>query len=173
VGPGGTLSHAGVGFWPADTRCIGWSRGNIALPFVLVSDVVQALIKTITTPGIEGKSFNLAGDIRLTAIDYVSLLAVHSRRDFRFYPRSTWRLVSIEVAKWIVKLFARKRENPFPSYRDIKSWSLRAQIDSSAAKQTLGWQPVSDVTQFVREAILSHIPSICPGDLRLLDASPR
>ena len=62
---------------------------------------------------------------------------------------------------------ARKAENPFPSFRDLKSNSLRTRIDCSAAKRDLGWQPVSDRQEFIAKAILPHIKAVTPGDLRI------
>jgi len=172
MGRGGMLSHSGVGLWACDTQCIGWGRGNTPLPFVLVQDVAQALAAAVDTPGIEGMSFNLAGDVYLTAREFVSLLAKRSNRRFRFYPQSLFKLQLIEIAKWTLKVAARKQNNPFPSFRDLKSRALRSELDCSAAKQMLGWKPNGDLDVFLEEAIDSHLTPIPAGDLRLLAQLP-
>lgn len=166
VGRGGMLNHGGLGIWGSDVCCIGWGRGRNPLPFVLVGDVVEALIQSADVPGIEGMTFNLAGDVRPTAAEFVKMLRSRSRRNFRFYPRSLWKMQALEAAKWLLKIIARKPENPFPSYRDLKSRSLRCQLDCSLAKEKLGWQPVQTPEAFFAEAIDSHLLAIPVGDLR-------
>ena len=88
VGRGSAPTHSGVGFWPSDLCCIGWGQGNHPLPFVLVDDVARAMVLAGDVPGIEGKSYNLAGDVRPTAREYMRLLAERSLRLYEFYPRS-------------------------------------------------------------------------------------
>lgn len=167
VGRGASLAHSGVGNWAADTCCLGWGRGRHPLPFVLVEDVARALAAARDVPGIEGRSFNLAGDVRPSAEEFVGLLREHSRRNFRFYPQSLWKMQALEILKWGLKVAARKPENPWPSYRDLKSRSMRAPMDCALAKQVLGWKPVRNREVFVREAIGSNLMRIPPGDLRL------
>jgi nucleoside-diphosphate-sugar epimerase len=75
-------------------------------------------------------------------------------------------LQSIEIVKWVLKLCARKAENPFPSYRDLKSRSFRASFDNSGAKQALGWKPNADLEVFVQQALRTHIRPVPSGDLR-------
>jgi nucleoside-diphosphate-sugar epimerase len=167
VGRGGILNHSGIGFWPSDTCCVGWGRGGTPLPFVLVDDVAQAIISALDTPGIEGMCFNLAGDVQMSAQEFVKLLSERSFRTFRFYPQSLWKLQLVEVGKWLLKRLARKRDNVFPSYRDLKSRAFRSRIDTKAAKHVLKWHPNQDVQEFIAEAIDSHITPLQPGDLRL------
>lgn len=167
VGAGGVLTHGGLGNWPSDTCCVGWGTGRFVLPFVLVKDVVTALVAAIDAPGIDGSTFNLVGDVRISASEFVQILAARSYRPFRFYPQSLLKLQSIEVLKWVAKIAARKVENPFPSYRDLTSRSLRAEFDCSAAKRMLGWTPVADRELFLREAIDANLPPIHASDLRL------
>lgn len=169
VGKGTPVTHSGVGYWASDLCCIGWGEGKTPIPFVLVDDVARAMFAAMTMPGTEGRSFNLVGDVRPTARHYVELLAERSMRRYVFFPRSLARLQAIEIFKWTMKVAARKPGNTFPSFRDLKSRSLRTEIDCSAAKIKLGWQPVSDFNTFVREAIDAHLAPIAPGDLRLVE----
>ena len=173
VGPGGFLQHGGVGNWASDLCSVGWGRGKEPLPFVLAEDVATAMAAAMDAPGIEGNTFNLVGDVRPTAAEFVQALADRSLRAFRFYSQSLWKLQLFEIAKWVLKIAARKSDNPFPSYRDLVTRSLRSQFDCSAARETLGWRPVADREQFLRQAIDANLPTIKAGDLRLVAASGR
>lgn len=166
VGRGGLLGHGGVGYWPSDTCCLGWGTSTHPLPFVLVDDVAQALYLAKDAPGIEGKTFNLAGDVRPTASEYVQLVAERSHRNFRFYPQGYLKLQALEWLKWGMKTIGGKKDAGRQTLVDMKSRSMRTQIDCSAAKQLLGWKPVSDRDEFIREAIDCHLEPLLPGDLR-------
>jgi nucleoside-diphosphate-sugar epimerase len=166
VGRRGILDHGGVGQWPTDIRCIGWGSGRNPLPLVLVDDVVDALVLALSASEIDGRALNVVGDVCISAREYVDLCSRESLRDYRFYPRSLPYLQSIEIIKWVLKVFARKAENPFPSYRDLKSRSFRASFDNTGAKRALGWTPNADLNVFVQQALRTHIRPVPAGDLR-------
>jgi nucleoside-diphosphate-sugar epimerase len=170
MGAGGILTHSGIGYWASDLCCLGWGMGNTPLPFVLVEDVAKALAVCVAMPGIEGEAFNLVGDVRIPAGQFVDLLGRRLRRRFRFYPQPLGKLQALEIAKWLVKCAARKADNPFPSYRDLKSRSLRAPIDCAHAKRVLGWTPNRDPERFLAEAVMPYGSEIWKGDLRLAAA---
>jgi len=154
VGPGGPVEHSGVGFWASGTDCVSWGRGiHRPLPFVLVDDVVAALVSALGKDGLEGKSLNLVGDVRLSAAEYIDLLRAEARRDFRLHRQSLCKWLAIDVAKWAVKTAARKPENTFPSWRDLATRSLAARFDCSLAKKLLGWRPVADREEFIERGI--------------------
>jgi nucleoside-diphosphate-sugar epimerase len=167
MGQEGVLQHAGVGYWASETCCIGWGPGDAPLPFVLVDDVAEALCRAMSTPDIEGCDFNLVAAPPITAAGYVQLLAELSRRPFRFYARPVGWLHAIDAAKWAIKVAARKPENAYPSLRELKSRTARAQIDCSRARSVLGWSPATDLDLFLRRAVLPHIDLVAAGDLRL------
>jgi hypothetical protein len=121
----------------------------------------------ISASDVEGRTFNLVGDVRPSAAEYVSLIATHSHRNFRFYPRRLAVLQAVDIAKWLLKGAARKAENPYPSSRDLKSRALVTQFDCTAARTLLNWTPASNSTDFVRDAVLCHIRPPSVGDLRL------
>jgi hypothetical protein len=98
----------------------------------------------------------------------VSTMRARSRRDYRFYPQSLWKFQCLEIAKLALKIAARKRDNPFPSYRDLNSRSLRAPFVCSA-KEKLGWTPNSDLSVFIREAIDANVKPVPEGDLRKVE----
>jgi nucleoside-diphosphate-sugar epimerase len=165
MGRDGVLNHAGLGLWPSDVCCIGWGDGTTPLPLVLVEDVARAMAAAVDAP-VDGQTFNLAGDVRLTARECVALMAEHSLRPFRFYPMHPLRAQAVDILKWLVKIAARKPENAFPSYRDLRSNMLLTQLDCSRAKNLLGWSPNAEREVFVREALLAHLTAVPPSDLR-------
>ncbi|MBV9407140.1 MAG: NAD(P)-dependent oxidoreductase [Acidobacteriaceae bacterium] len=167
VGPGGALAHYAIGERPSDTCILGWGRGNHPLPFVLVDDVAQAMFLAKDAPGVEGMSFNLVGDVRPTAAEYVQYLRQRTLRNFRFYPRSVWLIQAAELTRWSAKKLARKRDNVLSPYRDLKTLTMTTQFDCSESKRLLHWKPVADREEFLRQAIDSLLTPIPAGDLRL------
>jgi nucleoside-diphosphate-sugar epimerase len=166
MGRGGFLSHAGLGTWPSDTWCVGFGKGRHPLPFVLVQDIAQALFSAASAPEIDGLSFNLAGDVRPSAVEFVSWCADRSLREFHFRPTSHAWIYAVALGKWTVKAVGGLPRR-FPTYREIKSSGMYSDIDSSAAKRLLGWRPNADIEYFIQEAIESHLPPVHPRDLRL------
>jgi nucleoside-diphosphate-sugar epimerase len=167
LGRGGMLNHSGLGYWPAGNYCLGWGRGNSPLPFVLVDDVADAMVAAMDASGIEGRAFNLVGDVRLSASEFVRELCYRSRRNFHFLPQSLYKMQAIEIFKWALKVAAGKKENPFPPFRDLKSRALTAPFDCRIVKERLHWEPNSDREFFLREAIDANLEPIVPGDLRV------
>jgi predicted dehydrogenase/nucleoside-diphosphate-sugar epimerase len=155
VGQGGTPYHTGVGLFANGRHCIGWNAGNNALPFVLASDIAAAAIAACRRPGIEGKSYNLAGDVRMSASDYVRELAAALHRPFTYHPQSTSWLWLTEVGKWSIKRAA-GRAAWLPSLRDLSSRAFLSDLDCTDAKRDLGWSPVADRARFIAEGIAVH-----------------
>ena len=65
-----------------------WNKGDNPLPFVLVEDVVQAIHLAISTDDVVGKCYNVIGDVRLSAKEYITELSLAFCRPLRFYSRS-------------------------------------------------------------------------------------
>jgi predicted dehydrogenase/nucleoside-diphosphate-sugar epimerase len=155
VGEGGSPFHSGLGFYNTEQHCIGWNDGRNPLPFVLVEDVARAILLARSAPGIEGRSYNLVGDVRMTGRDYIAALGRALQRPLRFHPQSATMLWAEDLAKWGVKR-ATGRSVPIPARRDFLSRGMRASFDCSAAKRDLGWQPVANQDEFLRRAVLVH-----------------
>jgi predicted dehydrogenase/nucleoside-diphosphate-sugar epimerase len=150
IGAGGPSCHLGVGYWPTPTHCISWGLGTRRpLPFVLVDDVADALSAAVGRSDLGGRSFNLVGDVRLSAEEYLETLRQMSSRDIRLHRQAILKWYGVDVAKWAVKAIARKPGNAFPSYRNFASWALAASFDCSRAKTVLGWKPVADRQLFI------------------------
>jgi nucleoside-diphosphate-sugar epimerase len=168
VGPGGKLAHYALGDATASDTCLlGWGPGNHPLPFVLVDDVAEAMYLGKDAAEANGLSFNLAGDVRPTAAEFVAALRERSRRNFRFYPRSLRMIYRGEVVRsWIKKLAGKPSELGF-LWGDVSGLSMRRQFDCSRAKRVLGWRPLADREEFFRQTIDGLLPPMHPGDMRL------
>ena len=151
VGRGTSPFHSGLGFYNNEQHCIGWNAGTNPLPFVLVDDVAKAIVGACQSANALGKSYNLVGDFRPSARDYLSEFARVARRPLRFHSKSPYGLYLNELGKWCIKRLG-GRNVAVPSLRDIVSRGLRARFDCSDAKSELGWKPVSDPTIFYNQA---------------------
>ena len=156
VGAGGMPFHSGVGFANQEGHMIGWNQGDTPLPFILVEDCASAIFQAMNAASVEGKSYNLVGDQRPTAQQYMDELAKTLGRPLRFYPQSVLKLQLIEIGKWIIKRATGRRDAPFPSYRDLKSRGLVASFDTSDVKRDLQWQPTTDNATFIARGIAIH-----------------
>lgn len=156
VGPGTSPIHSGLGFFNAEQHVIGWNRGRNPLPFVLADDVAAAIVCALRAERAEGRCYNLVGDVRPTAREYLAWLAEATRRPLRFHPKVPAMLLAEDGAKWLLKR-AGGRRSPPPSRRDLLSRGLRASFDCSDAKRDLGWTPLSDPARF-REAAFATGP---------------
>ena len=170
MGPGGFMVHSALGDRVGDLCLLGYGRGKAPLPCVLVDDVAQALLLAKDAPGIEGLTFNLAGDVRPTASEFVSELRQRTRRNFRFYPRSMSGICAGEFGRYVIKKAVKKPDNRMVPFRDLRSGTFATQLDCSLAKQKLGWRPVADREEFYRQAVDVFVRPILPGDVRLESA---
>ena len=141
IGRGGSPFHWGVGMWSFESVCQLWGSGLSPLPLVLVEDVASALVAALTTPGIEGESFNLVAASDLTARDYLAALEAYAGVEFQKIPHPIWKFFLADAAKWLVKEAIRHPDRRPPSYRDWKTRTQRAHYDCSKARKLLGWQP--------------------------------
>jgi predicted dehydrogenase/nucleoside-diphosphate-sugar epimerase len=155
VGAGCSPFHSGVGFYNNDQHCIGWNAGRNPLPFVLVEDVAAAIASALTADAAIGRCYNLVGDVRLTAREYISALAAALHRPLKFHPQSPSKLYAGDLFKWGLKSIAGRRPS-LPSQRDLVSRGLKATFDCSDAKRGLHWNPVSDRLTFLDRAIAVH-----------------
>lgn len=153
IGRGGAPFHWGIGMWWSDAVCQVWGRGENPLPLVLVEDVAAGLIAALRKPEIEGQSFNLAGDVQLSAQEYLDELDRAGRMRIDRRPTPIWRFYLQDLFKWAVKVAVRFPERRLPSYSDWESRTQRAHFDCSAAKSILGWRPEGDRAAFVRKGI--------------------
>lgn len=157
VGEARTPFHSGVGEFNSETHCLGWNRGRNPLPFVLVEDVADAIARVVEARPQPGQCFNLVGDVRLTAREYMQELGDALGRPLRYHPRPVSWLYSVEWLKWLVKGAVGRGGAGMPSYRDLKSRGLVAHFDTSDVKLALGWQPEASKASFMARALACHL----------------
>jgi predicted dehydrogenase/nucleoside-diphosphate-sugar epimerase len=155
VGEGGTPFHSGLGFYNNEQHCIGWNAGRNPLPFVLVEDVAEAIFRAARGDAVAGRCYNLVGDVRPTAREYIATLAEALQRPLKFHPQRVDLLLAQEYGKYLIKR-ATGRAGPPPSRRDLLSRGLTATFDCGDAKRDLAWAPVADPVRFRERAILVH-----------------
>jgi nucleoside-diphosphate-sugar epimerase len=155
VGEGGLPFHSGLGFFNNDQHCIGWNGGRNPLPFVLVDDVADAIVLASRANGIDGRCYNLVGDVRLCARDYIAALGQAMQRPLKFHAQLPNILWLREYGKFLVKRATGRGGAP-PSRRDLLSRGLSATLNCDDAKRDLGWHPVADPVRFYDRAIRVH-----------------
>lgn len=153
IGEGGIAEHSAVGFWVNDLHCIGWGSGKFPLPLVLVEDVAAALVNGLASEDCIGKSFNLAGDIRFTAQEYIRHLRKARQRNICFHSRSINAWYLSEIKLWALKKLIGRSDAQLTIFRDLKARSLQTPIDSTKSKRLLSWKPEKDVNTFIRQGI--------------------
>ncbi len=158
VGEGGAPFHSALGAFNTETWCVGWNKGKNPLPFVLAEDVASAIINALDAEvdAIAGKAFNLVGDVRWTARQYIDELAEATGRPLKFQSQSGVSVSGMEWLKFVAKKVSGRKGIPAPSSRDLKSRGMVSDIDTSIEKKVLGWEPVADEAKFRERAIYVH-----------------
>lgn len=159
IGEGGNPRHPGVGAWPDLSTCRAWGGGRHRLPFVLVDDCADAMVRALQVPGIAGASFNLVGDASLSGNDYLDALERIAGIKIKRLPLPAWRLFAQSVGKWGIKLLTARPEHPLPSYRYCDGLSCRASYGANLAKRRLGWTPTSDSALMIERGIAPAVAS--------------
>jgi predicted dehydrogenase/nucleoside-diphosphate-sugar epimerase len=158
VGKGTPAAHSGLGVFNNDQHCLGWSAGTTGLPFVLASDVADAIVLSLEAKDIAGKCYNLCGDVFWTAKEYFAALRRATGRPYQYHAQSPHFITFVENLKVLIKKVAGKKQT-FHSIRDFKSRAMYAPFDCSDAKKALNWSPVSDPGIFSAQAIEIHGPT--------------
>jgi nucleoside-diphosphate-sugar epimerase len=150
---GGSSQHGGLGLWVRDLHCLGWGTGAVPLPLVLARDCAQAIVSSLDAEGIGGRSYLVAGDLTLTAAEFVRELRRRTGRPYRFHPQPLVFLWCMEMLKYAVKVLTRRPGRQLPSWRDLRSRGFLATMDCRDTQRDLGWRPETDRQQFLSEAI--------------------
>jgi nucleoside-diphosphate-sugar epimerase/predicted dehydrogenase len=154
IGSGGNPFHWGVGKWSSEGVVETWGDGTNKLPLVLVDDVAAGLVRAMSVPGIEGRSYNLVDLPLLSARDYIVGLERLGGFKVDVHPRPIWRFYLEDIIKWPVKLLVGHPDAArVPSYSDWESRTQRAVFDTSRTREELGWAPVSDPERMLIEGI--------------------
>ena len=154
IGKGGPLQHWGIAMWRGSNACKMWGNGRNHLPFVLVEDVADGLVAAMTTPDIDGESFNFIGDPMLSARDYFDEISRAYGVRMNNQPVPTWRFFAVDTGKYYLKRYlAGKKHITKPALRDWQSREQNARYDNSKSKSKLGWTPETDRDAFIRRGI--------------------
>lgn len=153
IGMGGSPFHWGVGMWHYNSVCQYWGKGLHPLPFVLVEDVVSALILAMEKPNIEGQSFNLIDAPLLSARDYIRSLEEILHTKIQTTSTPIMNFYALDCLKYIVKVLVCHKDRRLPSWRDWSSRTQRATYDCSKAREQLGWRPSSSKSQLIEKGI--------------------
>ncbi|MGX9355704.1 NAD-dependent epimerase/dehydratase family protein [Roseobacteraceae bacterium S113] len=154
IGPGGPLQHWGIGRWHGAGALRLWGNGLNTLPFVLIDDVVDGLIRMGEHDAALGESFNLVGDRMLSGRAYFD--AVHQTLGAKLTVTSgNLRMMWVmDAVKYVLKRYALGRRGAVrASYRD---WASRAHLtpfDNAKPKEMLGWTPETDRAEVIRRGI--------------------
>ena len=160
IGRGGNPFHWGVGMWASEGVCVVWGEGKNKLPLVLVADVAAALVRGISAPDIEGRSYNLIGEPLLTAREYLDELQRRSGMKLTVGYGPIWRFYLNDLSKWLVKLaVAHPDRSRIPSYRDWESRTQKAFFNCGRARLELDWAPCSDRQRMMDEGIGGSLQS--------------
>ena len=144
--------HEGFGIWRGETHCVGWNAGATPLPLVLASDVAAAIRLTLQSDIATNHSYNLVGDVHLSARECVDELARALGRPLVFHSGHPAQHHALAVAKWSARKLAGRELPPFPAYRGFASKRCLSSFDCSDAKRDLGWLPVADAAEFLERA---------------------
>lgn len=153
IGKGGIPCHSGVGQWTRDNVCAYWGMGENDLPFVLGEDVTSALTKVLEVDGLEGEVFNLAGDVRFSAREYIQYLRKYSHRNIHAFPYPTNLCFLSDIFKYLIKVATGEHKDALLSYRDLANRSILADFDNTKAKTVLNWQPNKNKEEVIRKGI--------------------
>ena len=158
IGAGGSPFHPGVGAWPSSSLCRLWGDGRQCLPFVLVDDCADAMVRALHVSGIAGQSFNLVGDPCLSGNAYLDALERIAGIRIRRVRLPTGWLFARSAAKWALQTLVGSPERRMPSYRYIDGLSCRATHSPDLAKQRLGWAPAADAATLIERGIVAPVP---------------
>ena len=157
IGKGCPPAHWGVGMFLSDTRMKYWGDGRNKLPFVLVDDVVNALMLALDKPGLEGRAFLLTDEPLLSSSEYVEAVSGASGTRVRADATPIWKHYVVDLCKEAVKHLIRHPNRKIPSFRDWDCRTQRARYDSSATRHALGWEPVASREEIVQRGIVDMV----------------
>lgn len=154
LGAHGPLQHWGIGRWHGAGAVRIWGAGRNILPFVLVDDVVDGLIRMGSVDAALGESFNLVGEPMWSARDYFD--AIHQVWGARIRVSSGNMLAfwAADQLKYGLKKYGLRQQDLIrPTLADWKSRAHYARFDITRPKRVLNWQPEADEEVFRRHAV--------------------
>lgn len=138
--PSGTIAIAG--------RWIVPGSGDWTLPLVFIEDVVDALLLAAEADVAPGAVFHLVDSQRITQRRYIEACRQNLRRALKVHYVPGFMLWTLALGlEWAGKLLG--RELPLSRYR-VRSLRPLSDLDCSAARTVLGWEPRVGVEEGLR-----------------------
>jgi predicted dehydrogenase/nucleoside-diphosphate-sugar epimerase len=156
LGAGGEPFHPGFGIWGDGTHCTGWNQGTNPLPLVLLGDLASAVGLACEHDLSARTSYDVVGDIRMSAREYVRELAQALDRPVSFHGSHPARRQAMRITKWLVTRTLSRSEAPFPRYQPLASMGCPGSFDGAPLKRDLGWAPVADRSEFIDRGLRVH-----------------
>jgi predicted dehydrogenase/nucleoside-diphosphate-sugar epimerase len=154
VGLGGPLQHWGIGRWHGSGAVRLWGDGRNILPFVLVDDVSDGLIRMMESPESLGESFNLIGDPMLTGHDYFEAIFQRLGARLKVSSSSLTALWAADQVKFLLKKHVlQRRDARRIILADWKSRGHLSTFSNSKSRRLLDWRPEDNRDAFLRRAI--------------------
>lgn len=154
VGAGGPLQHWGIGRWQGAGTVRIWGHGRNILPFVLIDDVSDGLIRMKDSDAAIGQSFNLVGEPMMSARDYFDAIHKTMGARIRVKSGSLHGLYLADGVKYLLKRYALRRHGVIrPSLSDWKSRAHFSPFRIDHTKEVLDWAPEKNRDIFVQKAI--------------------
>jgi nucleoside-diphosphate-sugar epimerase/predicted dehydrogenase len=157
IGAGSPPAHWGVGMFHSDARVDLWGADDHPLPFVLVDDVADALVRGVDKQGIEGQTFLLTDAPVLSGNQYVEELERLAGVKINVRRIPAWRHFAEDAAKEAVKNMIRHPNRRMPSLRDWDCRSHRARYDSTKTQTVLDWHPAGTRERIVQDGIAASV----------------
>jgi nucleoside-diphosphate-sugar epimerase len=155
LGAGGPLQHWGIGRWQGAGTVRIWGHGHNILPFVLIDDVCDGLIRMMESDKIVGQSFNLVGEPMMSARDYFDAIYETMGARIRVKSGSLHGLYLADGVKYLLKRYALRRHGVIrPSLSDWKSRAHFSPFRIDDTKEMLDWAPEKNRDIFVQKAIV-------------------
>jgi nucleoside-diphosphate-sugar epimerase len=154
VGQGGPLQHWGIGRWHGAGAVRIWGHGRNVLPFVLIDDLTDGLIRMMEKDGIEGQFYNLVGEPLMSARDYFQAIHDQMGAQLNVSTSSLNTLFAADAFKHALKVMLLRRKGL--SRASLKDWKSRAHFtpfDNTKPKAELGWLPETDREKLIDGAI--------------------
>jgi len=154
IGPGGPLQHWGIGRWHGAGAVRIWGNGRNILPFVLIDDVSDALIRMGSDPAAIGQSYNITGARMLSARGYFDAIYSALGARIRVSSGNIHAFHASDAVKHVLKKHALRRTGL--SRASLADWKSRAHLtpfDNSKLIRDLDWQPETDISTFIERGI--------------------
>lgn len=160
IGAGCSPIHYGVGRFTKWNRLTYWGDGRHRLPFVLVEDAADALVRALDVPAIEGRSFLITDTPLLSARDYVAAMQARAGSKVKAVPRAIWRYWVIDLLRGIAKIAIRHPNRHLSTLHDWQCRSHRATFDAAQSIATLSWRPAGTRQALIERGIYPAVEAM-------------